>query len=369
MAESGGERKQANNGSKNTLRFDAVLSVIIDSVVSLINANPAQAAASIAYYFLFSVFPLILFMVIILSYYLDFSTIQQYLVEFIQETIPGAESLVTENLQNIMTNRGSSSLIATASLLWSGSGLFNGIISNIQHAWPEKKRRGYFVNRFFAILGIFLLLALIAGIMTFNIVFNLSDALAFFDIQLNSTIEFIVRLFSNDIFPIILLYLIGLLLYYKIPTAKVDKTAARIGALLFSLATRLFTLLFGNYVLSPLNRYDLLYGSVTVIVILLLFVYFTAFIILYPAHLTAAITHYFQRRGHISDPQEKQAAPAPENKPKKQSKRKKKKQPEEVTNPHTLSDPVVLDPYEKQKEPFNLWNEAKKILQSLFRWK
>ena len=55
---------QSNQQQVRTRRFDAFLAVIVDSLTSMFNNNPGQAAASIAYYFLFSVFPLFLFVVI-----------------------------------------------------------------------------------------------------------------------------------------------------------------------------------------------------------------------------------------------------------------------------------------------------------------
>ena len=88
------EQLQSNNATR---RFDAFLAVVIDSVTSLFNNRPAQAAASIAYYFLFSVFPLILFTVIVLSYFIDVNYVQSVLERFVRDIIPGAELLIFTN--------------------------------------------------------------------------------------------------------------------------------------------------------------------------------------------------------------------------------------------------------------------------------
>jgi YihY family inner membrane protein len=361
--------KQQQEQSKDTRRtrsFDALVAVIIDSVTSMINNNTAQAAASIGYYFLFSIFPLFLFVVIFLSYFLDINYVQNVLAKFVQELIPGAEVLVKENIQNILTNRGSTSILASVSLLWSGSGVINGIIFNIQKAFPETNTRGYFINRALAIVIILLAVVLIAGLLIFSVVFDFSDALANFDIQLTKPISIAISIFSRYILPILFLYILGFILYYTIPTAKVDRSAARISALLFAVVWRVFSIIFGKYVLSPMNRYDLVYGSVTTIVLALLFIYFTAFIILYPAHLTAAITHYKQRRAGL-------LASAPINpkpiKPKNQPRSKKKKSAQNSVNTRTLSDPVVLDPDAGKQKQLTVWQQIWEIVKSLFRWK
>ena len=359
--------KQTQIDSTNsTRRFDAILAVIIDSLTSLFNSNTAQAAASIGYYFLFSIFPLFLFVVIVLSYFLDIGYVQSVMENFVRELIPGAEVLIRENLQNILANRGSTSILATVSLLWSGSGMINGIIFNIQKAFPETNTRGYFINRALAIILILFSVLLIAGLLIFSVVFSFSDALEKFNITLTKPLSIAINIFSTYILPIFFLYIIGFILYYVIPTAKVERSAARIAALLFAVVWRVFSIIFGKYVQSPMNRYDLVYGSVTVIMLLLLFIYFTAFIILYPAHLAAAITHYKQRRAGL-------LASAPINpapiKPKGRQRGKKKKSGQNSGNTRTLSDPVYLDPDAGKKPQPSVWQQIWEIIKGLFRWK
>ncbi len=360
----GQQPQQQSDMRSSTRRFDALAAVIVDSLTSMINNIPGQAAASIAYYFLFSIFPLFLFVVIMLSYFLDINYVQQELTRFVQEIIPGAEILIIENLQSLLDNRGSNTILASISLLWSGSGMISSLIFNVQKPYPETNRRGYFINRALAIIFIIILILLIAGVLIFSIVFNLSDALAFFDITLTRSIQVLINLFSTYILPIIFLYVAAFVLYYMVPTAKVDRGAARISSLLFAVVWRIFMILFSRYVLSPMNRYDLVYGSVTTIALLLLFIYFSGFIILYFAHLTAAITHYKQRRTG-------QMASAPINpKPiRTQTARSKKKGKSSRNNTRTLSDPIVLDPNIGEKPKPSFWKQIQQIVIGLFRWK
>ena len=359
-------QKQLQENQNSTRRFDAFLAVVIDSVTSLFNNDPFQASAAIAYYFLFSIFPLFLFVVIVLSYFLDIGFVQKQLADFVQGLVPGAEVLISENLQNILANRGSTSILASVTLLWSGSGMINGIISNVQRAFPETNTRGYFINRAFAIVMILILIFLIGGALTFSLVFNMSDALKYFNITLTKPITQLINIVSTYVLPIFFLYVVGFVLYYAVPTAKVDRSAARIAALLFAIVWRVFSIVFGKYVLSPMNRYSLVYGSVTVIVLLLLYIYFTALIILYPAHLAAAITHYKQRRAGI-------LAAAPINpkpiQPKQPQRGKKKKSGQGSGNTRTLSDPVYLDPNVGPPPQPSVWVQIWEIIKGMFRWK
>ena len=358
--------KEESRTVSGTRSFDAILAVTIDSITSLFNNNPAQAAASIGYYFLFSAFPLFLFIVIVLSYFLDIRYVQQELARIVQDFFPGAEVLIYQNLQTVLANRGSTSILASVSLLWSGSGMINGIIFNIQKAFPETNTRGYFINRAFAIIAILLIIFIVAGLLIFSLVFNVSDALASFNITITKSVSTLINIFSSYVLPILFLYIFGFVLYYLVPTAKVDRPAARIAALLFAVVWRMYSMVFGKYILSPMNRYDLIYGSVTVIVLLLLFIYFSAFIIIYPAHLAAAITHYKQRRAGI-------LAAAPINpkpiQPKGPQRGKKKKSGQNSGNNRTLSDPVYLDPNVGPPPQPSVWVQIWNIIKGLFRWK
>ena len=355
-----------SRSEKGTRNFDAFLAVMIDSITSLFNNNPAQAAASIGYYFLFSVFPLLLFAVILLSYFLDTEYVQREIIRFVQDIFPGAEVLIYENLQSLLANRGSNSILASVSLLWSGSGMINGIITNVQLAFPEANKRGFFINRAFAIIAILLMIFIVAGLLIFSLVFNISDAFAYFDITITKSVTTLINIFSSYVLPVLFLYIFGFVLYYLVPTAKVDRGAARIAAILFAVVWRLFSIIFGKYVLSPMNRYDLIYGSVTVIVLLLLFIYFSAFIIIYPAHLAAAITHYKQRRGGILAAAPINPEPIHQKAPQRG---KRKKSGQNSGNTRTLSDPVYLDPNVGPPPQPSVWVQIWEIIKSLFRWK
>ncbi len=277
---------------KNAIRIDAILSVTIDAITSLVKTNPVQAAASISYYSLFSLFPMLLFMVVVLSYFLEITVIQQEIILILEKILPGSETLVIENMQNILSSRFTTSLTAAITLLWSGSGAFNSIIYNIHMAWPESRGRGYFINRAFAISAIIVICFLLAGTLIFTMFFNLSDAMLVFDIRVNKMIRFLISFASSYLLPTALVYFAAYMLFYFVPSVKVDRSGAKIGALLTAVIWRVFTYLFSIYILSPFNAYDVIYGSVAMIILILFYVYVVALFILFSAHLVASITHY-----------------------------------------------------------------------------
>lgn len=292
------ENRSAEAGTRRMLRKDAILTVVIDTVTSLLRSNPGQTAASISYYTLFSLFPMLLFSIIILSYFMETTTVYHEFLSIFQNVFPGQERFVIENLQNIMSRRTATGITAAITLLWSGSGAFTSVISNIQKAWPESRGRGYFVNRAFAMVGIILLLAVLIVIVFGTVAVEITEVVPV--INLNFDLSKVLRVIFNLIFsyvlPVLLLYTMFFLLYYYVPAAHVDRQAAVIGSWTAAILIRLFIFFFSIFILSPFNRYDVIYGSLTVIMLFLLEVFLIAYILIFCAHLVAAITHYKVKR-------------------------------------------------------------------------
>jgi uncharacterized BrkB/YihY/UPF0761 family membrane protein len=130
---------------------------------------------------------MLLFMVVVLSYFLEITVIQQEIILILEKILPGSETLVIENMQNILSSRFTTSITAAITLLWSGSGVFNCIIYNIHLAWPIAGRVYFIIValQFRDYCDMFP----VAATLIFTMLFNLSINV-FFDIRDNKIIVF-----------------------------------------------------------------------------------------------------------------------------------------------------------------------------------
>jgi len=87
-------------------------------------------------------------------------------------------------------------------------------------------------------------------------------------------------------------FIMCLALYRWIPNTKVGWTEASIGAVVAATAAEITKAGFAWYLSSGLARYDLIYGSLGTIIILMLSIYLIALILLLCAHLSASICYY-----------------------------------------------------------------------------
>lgn len=286
------QAKRAERSRRVTVGKDAFLTVIVDMFTSISRADVAQAAAAISYYSLFSLFPMLLFVIIFLSYFVDIATAQEVVYDFLGTIGPWLNTIIIENIQGIFEKRASTSITAALTLLWSGSGAFSSIIKNIHNAWPESRGRGILVNRALAIIGILLAVLVLAAVLFVSLLNDLFDWNVIIPILRYPIVSWLFSALLNFVLPLALLYLVLYLLYRYIPAVAVDRSAARIASLIVTILLILFSQAFSAFLVSPFNKYDAVYGSVTVIITLLLFIYISAFLILCGGHLTAAITHY-----------------------------------------------------------------------------
>lgn len=279
--------RRVNRWSQGTL------GIVIDAFRSFAHARAAEGAASIAYYALFSLFPLLFFLVAIGSSVLQNQQVQQQVLAFVTEALPTARDLVQKNIEHMLEIRGTVGLVGTLGLAWSATGVFNALTHNINRAWRNAGGHTFLRGRLMALgiagslIGLLMMLSLF-----FTTAFNL---LSQFSIPLLGDVsiykswlwEIVTRLI-----PWLLLYLTFLLLYWWIPNTTVKLSEAHWGALVATFAWEINRTSFSWYLNSGLARYQLIYGSLGVVVALMLWIYLSSLITIFGAHLSASIAHH-----------------------------------------------------------------------------
>lgn len=255
------------------------------------NTRAPQAAAGMAYYALFSLFPLILALVAAGSFVLQREIVQERLLEYVTRTLPVSQQLTKQNVERVLELRGPVGIAGLIGLLWSATGFFNTLAHNINRAWLEADARGFLERRLVALR----IVGSLAGLLVLSLVSTaVLDLLPRFRIPLwgdASLYEaWVWKILSNPVSWLFKL-LMFLALYRWVPNTKVKWLAAVWGALVAALGWELITNAFSWYLSSGLARYELVYGSLGAIVALMFWIYLSSWIALFGAHLSAAVAH------------------------------------------------------------------------------
>jgi len=261
-------------------------SILENAVKTFTEKQAAQASAGLAYYSIFSIFPLLLVFIAAGSYFIDTNQVFNVVTQFIQQALPISRQIINENLQEILQARGTAGIISILTLLWSASGMFTNLAYNINLAWSRAARRNFLQNR---LVGLWMIVGLI-GLIVLSLVLSwVTRRLPHMDIAHSSpTTLFLLRLISA-FGSWLMIFLVFFALYQWIPTMRVTWSATLWGALLASLAWKAVTTGFTWYLDSRFGRYQLVYGSLGAIVAFLFLIYVISLITLFGAHLSAAI--------------------------------------------------------------------------------
>lgn len=270
-----------------------ILGIFVDAVHSFFHARAPEGAAAIAYYALFSLFPLLFFLVAVGSTILKDEQVQRQVLAFVTEALPTARDLVEKNIEHMLEIRGTIGLLGTIGLAWSATAVFNALTHNINRAWRNAGSHNFLRGRLMALviagslIGLLLILSLFL-VTIFNILSQLSIPLLG-DVSIYTSLLWKIL---TRLIPWVLMYFVFLLLYWWIPNTKVKWSEANWGALIAASAWEINRATFVWYLNSGLARYQLIYGSIGALVALMLWIYLSSVIAIFGAHLSASIAHH-----------------------------------------------------------------------------
>ena len=260
------------------------LGILEHAIKTFTEKQAAQASAGLAYYSIFSIFPMLLVFIAAGSYFLDSQQVFNVVTQFIQQALPISRQLINENLQEILKARGTVGIFSILTLLWSASGMFTNLAYNINLAYRKAVRRNYLQNR---LVGLWMIVGLI-GLIVLSLVLSwITQRLP--HMENASPIARILVTIVSAFGSWLMIFLLFFTLYHWIPTMRVKWSSTLWGALLASLAWKLVTTSFTWYLGSRFGSYQLVYGSLGAIVAFLFLIYIISLITLFGAHLSAAI--------------------------------------------------------------------------------
>lgn len=248
-----------------------------------------EAAATISFYTVFSFFPLMLILVAAGSSFLRSVEVQELLLDAILRLVPVSRELVRQNLLRILQARGPVSVVGSLGLLWAATSALAALVRNLNRAWPDAGRQHMLLARVRA-LG---LVGFLVGLWGVSLFARAAGRfLPDWSLISSSTVLFMVlnRVPSTIVFYVFL-FVSLLFFYYWVPHRRVRPADAAVGAAVATGLFRLATSGFGFYLKSGFARYNVVYGSLGAFLALLSWVYLLCAIVLYGAHLSAAVDH------------------------------------------------------------------------------
>jgi len=244
------------------------------------NIDGGLKAAGIAYYAILSIFPLLLGLIAVFGFFLPSVNLQDQLLEFVGNNFPGGSDILRQNIASIVRLRGAIGALSIVLLFWSGSAMFSAVSLAINRAWYIRRVRPFYVRKA-SELG----MAFGAGIL-FVLSLGASAVISILSRVLNlPAADLVIVNVGSRLVAFLLMLAVFLLLYKLIPNTKTYWRyiwpGALLAAVLFEIARTLFIFYLENFA-----DYQLIYGSIASIIVLLVWIYYSAFIMILGAEFT-----------------------------------------------------------------------------------
>lgn len=248
------------------------------------NADHAKdMAASIAFFSFFSLFPLLVGVIASASLFLDRTEIQASLDRMLSSEFPGSADFLRTNIEALIDLRGAAGVASIVGLLWSASKMFGALSRGINLALGIPKGHPFYLSRlrYFAMTLVvsLLLFVAVAVSMALDVVTQLDPARFGLD---GTAYAWIGGHAASFVFIFVTVSLIYTLVPYQRPAWRELLPGSLVAAVVFELGKALFVLYLEN-----VGSLEAVYGSLTSVIVLLLWLFLSARVLLFGAELIA----------------------------------------------------------------------------------
>lgn len=246
-------------------------------------------SAQLAYYFMLSIFPFFIFAFTLIGY-LPISA--EHTLYFLHAVAPQkVTELLESNIHSILNvRRGWLLVFSLLGTLWTSSSAIHAIISALNRAYDVKEERSYVMSRMMAIL---FTIGMVLAIIVTLLLPVFGKTIETFVTSYIVVPENVLQLWTVVRWMFSFVFLIGLFafIYYFAPNCKVHWRIGCIGAVFAAVGWLVVSYGFSFYV-NSFSSYTITYGSLGGVIILMIWFYLSAMILILGGQINAMIQKY-----------------------------------------------------------------------------
>ena len=244
-------------------------------------------ASSITYYFLFSIFPLMLILISFSGILINKFNIQTTILDFVGERLPLIYNFTESNIEKIIENKASIGIVGFIFLVIATTYVFDSIQFSLNKIYKTKSQRKFWQQKIygFLIITLIFIITLLSFLLSTSLFYLANTIMDFFKLDGSISI-FLFRsipiclglLFNFAIYSIVYFFGTNRKTHFKHHIYKGALTAA------FAWEISKHTYIF---YLNNFCHFELTYGSVGSVIGFLSFVYVSSFILLLGAEINS----------------------------------------------------------------------------------
>lgn len=263
-------------------RYGGTMKFISSVFKSFFSDDCLNIAANISFCALLAIIPIAMMMVSIAGYFLGGSQDAfQKIIAISSNILPVGKEIFTANLQSILDQRSSLGIVGIVFLVFIATILVSSIERALDIIFKSVKRRNFLHSRLLGIALIFWVTLLFALPTMAQILEGLLDRYGFgFPLS---------DLMAEKTFFVLIAFLAYMMTVVVVPNQKVYIRYAMAGGFLFALGIGAAKFIFRWYMLFAMQRYNIIYGSLTAVVLLVVWIYYLSVVMLLSTELVAAL--------------------------------------------------------------------------------
>ncbi|WP_062047531.1 YihY/virulence factor BrkB family protein [Bacillus sp. JCM 19034] len=252
-------------------------------------------AATLAYYFMLSIFPLIIFILALIPYFqIDIEGLQHFIEDFVPNEL--ADILFTTIFEVVSEPQGGLLSFGILATVWSASNGINALIRAVNRSYTVEETRGFLRLRFLSIgltisMIIVIVIALLLPVFGDLIITTLDR---FFLLPAETTA---VLKMLRWIIGITLMSLILMIVYRLAPNMKLTFSQVLIGAFVATIGWQLISIAFSTYI-SHFGQFSATYGSLGGVIVLMLWFFLTGLILVIGGQVNAVLYHLHKEKSY-----------------------------------------------------------------------
>jgi membrane protein len=262
------------------------------TIKETLDDNLPGLAAQTAYYFFFSLFPLLLFLAPLLSLVGNKQKTFDQFAGQLQSVMPSEGwALIGGVIKDVVYAKNAPGLMSVGALLavWAGSNVFSALIDALNAAYDVEDTRPWWKKKLIAV----------ASVLCIGLVILVSTALILGGDVITAWMadKFALEPSTRAIWAFVqlpvafaLLVTIAALSYYFLPNIRQSKRQVIVGAVFTTIAWTVVTFAFRAYVANFAN-YNATYGAIGGVIVLLTWMYFSMLVFLIGGEINSELHH------------------------------------------------------------------------------
>jgi membrane protein len=264
--------------------FLAIVDVFRAAAIGFSAAGAAFLAQAIAFNVFFAAIPLSLVIVAMFGYIFGTETGDMRALDTIDQFAPQFYDLVSANIQSVVRYRGVSGIIGLIGLIWSGKNVFGAVSYGLDRSLGLQSR--HFIYEILIALVLVPILGLVLIVAT-------AAPLAITFVERFTGLEYLRYgpQIGSYSFSLAFVFVFSTLVYTYLPNRRSSMWFGVPGAIVTAIGYSIAQVAFGIYT-AHANVFQI-YGTLSAIFALMLWVYYVCVIFLYGAHVSAQWEAHF----------------------------------------------------------------------------